>query len=97
MAYTLYKNPVEPGTLAIVQYLHAEHGVLLVPAVVVERRHPAHVRALPAILDHATGRLHQGLAACEAFYAERTRVPDLLRHALAFKQARPGYRIHGSG
>lgn len=83
VAYTLYKAPIQLDTLWMVQYL-ASLGKPMVPAVVVERCHPPEVSALPAIRDHATDTLHQGLEACVEFYEAM---------AGEVKAANPNYRV----
>jgi hypothetical protein len=92
--YTLYKNPIQLDTLAIVQYLHSL-GVRADPSRCIERCHPAWVTQLPTILDHVTFEMFEGLRECERFYERISgRGPGLLLEALAFKAAHPEYRIH---
>ena len=91
--YTLFKNPVQLDTLAIVQYLHS-CGVQAEPAQCIERCHPAWVTQLPSIEDHTTGERFVGLIECERFYERLSgKGPGLLTRALAFKADHPEYRI----
>ena len=92
--YTLFKNPVQLDTLAIVQYLHS-CGVKAEPSRCIERCHPAWVTQLPSIEDDTTGERFVGLLECVHFYERLSdRSPNLLTHALAFRAEHPEYRIH---
>lgn len=92
--YTLYKNPVQLDTLAIVQFLHSI-GVRAEPSRCIERCHPAWVTQLPSIMDDTTGEVFVGLHECERFFEQMSgRGPGLLMDALAFKAEHPEYRIH---
>lgn len=93
-AYTLHKHPVQLDTLAIVQYLHSS-GVRAEPARCVERCHPEWVTELPAIEVDATSERFVGLDACVRFYERASgEAEGMLARALAFKAARPEYRVH---
>lgn len=91
--YTLYKNPIQLDTLAMVQYLHSL-GVKANLSRCIERCHPAWVTQLPTIVDDVTGEVFEGLHECERFYERISgRGPGLLLEALAFKAEHPEYRI----
>ena len=90
--YTLYKQPIQTETLAIVQYLYHE-GYNALPTVIIERCIPKQLE-LPCIYDYETNELHEGLDACIAYYEQNTSIVDLAAKATAFKEANPSYRIH---
>ena len=91
MAYLLYKQPVQPETLCIVQYLNSI-GSGMLPRICIERNHPPWAKALPSIADER-GDVHVGLDACVAYYERRSGVVGLLAKSRAFKDARPDYRV----
>ena len=90
-AYVLHKNPMQPDTLAIVQFLHSV-GINMRPRCCVECNHPPHITELPAIEDDA-GNVHAGLRACVDFYELHSGFRGLLDKSVAFKVANPGYRV----
>lgn len=89
--YTLYKNPVQPETLAIVQYLHSR-GISLQPNLIVERNYPSFVTQLPSI--YYMNNLYSGLWQVIQFYESMTGISNLLTKANNFKANCPSYRIH---
>lgn len=92
MPYTLYKEPVQLETLAIVQYLH-HCGISLLPSRVIKRCHPPELLPLPSIVEHDSGTVYRGLDGCVRFYEAATGIGNVLSKALVFKQQHPDYRI----
>lgn len=90
--YTLYKEPVQTDTLAIVRYLYSQ-GIVLFPTVIVERNHPSGI-SLPAIYEYSTNTLYEGLDECVRFYEEHSGCIDLFMKANRFHSDNPDYRIH---
>jgi hypothetical protein len=91
--YTLYKNPIQLDTLAIVQFLHSI-GIHLVPNACIERNHPGWVTELPSI-ETSDGRRYVGYDACIEFFQETTQITDLQQKSALFKLENPSFRIHG--
>lgn len=92
MRYTLYKNPVQMDTLAIVKYLYYI-GKPILPTVIVEHGWPEGLE-LPCIFDHQACKLYQGIEECLKFYEHETgEDAGLLDRALQFVNANPTYRI----
>lgn len=93
--YTLYKQPIQLETLAIVRYLHAM-GVDARPAAIIERMHPAWVTELPAI-ETARGERFVSLRACCEYYERVAGIDEgrILQGALDFARERDDdvYRI----
>ena len=94
MRYVLYKNPVQPDTLAVVRYLHSVLPTLAAcPAACVERNHPPRVTELPAVHDLDTDEWFVGPARCVEFFEARSGLSDLARLSREFAEAHEGYRI----
>ena len=94
MRYVLYKNPVQPDTLAVVRYLHSVLPTLAAcPAACVERSHPPRVTELPAVHDLDTDEWFVGPARCVEFFEARSGLSDLARLSREFAEAHEGYRI----
>ena len=95
--YTLYKNPVEIDTLAVVQYL-ASCGVLLCPTCCIERNHPKWAHRLPSIKCDDDGKQYVGLDECLEFFALYGTNDEspwvLLQKARKFKEDNPKFRIN---
>lgn len=97
LSYTLFKNPVQPDTLAVVQYLfHLRAPAVPLPSACVERNHPAWVTRLPSI-ETADGARYHGIDGCVAFFEGQTGIDGLLAKALDFKARNPSYRIGDDG
>lgn len=90
--YTLYKNPIQTDTLAIVQYLY-HNNIFLLPTVIIEKNHPRNL-VLPAIYDHYCNELFEGIDECVRFYENYTGITQLLDNALSFKAANPDFHIY---
>lgn len=90
--YTLYKNPIQTDTLAIVQYLY-HNDIFMLPTVIIEKNHP-HGIELPAIYDHLCNELYEGIDECVRFYETYTGMTGTLDAALAFKAAHPDFHIY---
>ena len=88
--YTLYKNPIQPDTLDIVQYL-ASLGVNLQPSSIIERGHPPEVLPLPSIVDTEKMLLYRGLEGCVQFYEDQSGIQGILQKARLFKAKNPNY------
>lgn len=89
--YTLYKNPIQMETLAIVQYLY-HNNIFILPTVIVERNHPDGI-ILPAIYDHKLNTLYEGIDECVKYYEIRSGISNLLENAQMFKEQNPQFRI----
>lgn len=89
--YTLYKNPIDLDTLAMVRYLYA-NSVVLLPTVIIERKHPEKI-VLPAIYEYETNQLYEGIDECVRFYESKSGMSNLLDLAHAFAHSNPNYRI----
>lgn len=91
--YTIYKHPIEMDTLAIVKYLYSMDKPML-PTVIVERAWPEGLE-LPAIYDHRSNLLYEGIDKCAEFYELTAGEPaGLLDRARNFMNSYPGYRIN---
>lgn len=93
--YALYKNPVSPETLSIVQYLYSQGHADCLPSICVERGWPEWATELPCILDLDTSTKWVGLQACAVYFEQRYSLEPLtlLEQALEFKQQNPDFRI----
>ena len=49
MEYTLYKNPIQADTLAIIQYVHNFNKNVSLPKHIYEVNHPENIKILPTI------------------------------------------------
>jgi hypothetical protein len=83
MGYTLYKQPVQIETLAIVQYLKFQ-GIHAEPSLIVERNHPNWVTELPSIIA-SNGERFLGLSECVKFYGKHSGIDDLYSKSKAWK------------
>lgn len=90
--YTLYKNPVELETLAMVRYLFTQDAILL-PTVIIERGHPPGIQ-LPSIYDHNKNELYEGIQGCVQFYESQSGISDVLTKAQTFASEHPSFRIY---
>lgn len=91
--YTLFKNPVQLDTLAVIQYLH-HLGKDLRPSSVIERNHADWVTELPSIKDEGSGSTYIGINDCMKFWEEHSQTTNLLHSALSWKAFNPNYRIY---
>ena len=77
--YTLYKNPIQDDTRAIVRYLESI-GKPCPPTYIIERNYPTWVTSLPSIrnLENLeTEDQFVGFAECVKFWENATGVSDL--------------------
>ncbi len=89
MGYTLFKNPIQKDTLAIVQYLQNLGYNFILPAIVIERNHPYWVTSLPSIATET--ERYVGLKGCVEYYEKATGVENLLEKAIEWKKANEHY------
>lgn len=94
MSYTLYKNPIQLDTLAIVQYLHSI-GTDMRPQKIIERLFPEWVTELPSIEETYSGTQYVGMQQCVQFWEQQSGVTQLQQKAAKFKHDYPNYRIEG--
>ena len=92
--YTLFKNPIQLDTLAVIQYLH-HLGKDLRPSQIIERNHADWVTHLPSIRDERTGLKYIGIENCVKFWEHNSQQEGLLQRSLAWKTSNPRYRVNG--
>ena len=93
VSYTLFKNPVQLDTLAIVQYAKA-CGKDVTPMLTIERNHPLSITALPAI--QCGSEQYVGIDECVRFYEIHTGIDDILQKALIWKDVNPHFHTRYS-
>ena len=69
--YTLYKNPIQEDTRAVVRYLQSI-GKPCPPTCIIERGYPKWVTSLPSIRDLETDDRFVGFADCLKFWEYAT-------------------------
>lgn len=92
--YSLFKNPLQMDTLAIVQYLNSI-GIKLLPEQIIEsnwEKIDSRIVRVPSITT--TGRIYLGLIEVIDFYEEKSGIKNLLVKAEQFKKENPNYRIN---
>jgi len=90
--YTLYKNPIQLDTLAIVRYIYYT-GINLQPTTCIERNYPESITEIPSILDHDINQIHTGLSNVIKYYEDKTGITNLLEKSLKFAEENPDFKI----
>lgn len=92
MQYILYKEPIQTETLHIVQYLHSQEHITLLPIAIIERNHPPEIKELPTI--ETPRGLYVGIDRVVQWYEEETVVSNLLQKSKEWKKQNPKSEIY---
>jgi hypothetical protein len=93
--YTLFKNPIQMDTLAMVQYLHYK-GIDLIPEMTIESNWSVmdhRISQIPSISTEDRN-VYLGINEIIKFYEEKSCIKNLLEKSLKFKEENPDYRIN---